>query len=140
LVIHRAWTKLGGKLPVWLAWFITFNFINIAWIFFRAKEWDDALKVLEGMFSLDNFVLPKVLESKIGFLTNYGVDFGFFYWYSEILIWLPLTFWVLLRFKNSMQQLKHFKLTLKTAIFSGFIFAVGVVFLNKVSEFLYFNF
>ncbi|MDX4070079.1 MBOAT family O-acyltransferase, partial [Aliarcobacter skirrowii] len=58
LVIHRAWTNLGFKMNTILAWFITFNFVNIAWIFFRAKEWDDAIKVLSSMFSLDNVVLP----------------------------------------------------------------------------------
>jgi len=53
LVIHRAWSKLGFKLWTWLAWLITFNFVNIAWVFFRAKEWDDAIKVLGNMFSID---------------------------------------------------------------------------------------
>ena len=37
LVIHRVWQSLGFRLWSWLAWFITFNFINIAWVFFRAK-------------------------------------------------------------------------------------------------------
>ena len=45
LVIHRAWSKLGFKLWGWFAWFITFNFINISWVFFRAREWEDAIKV-----------------------------------------------------------------------------------------------
>ncbi|MDH4945508.1 MBOAT family protein, partial [Sulfurimonas sp. C5] len=46
LVIHRIWKTLGFTMNSILAWFITFNFINIAWVFFRAKEWDDAIKVL----------------------------------------------------------------------------------------------
>ncbi len=57
LVIHRVWQSLGFKMNKILAWFITFNFVNMAWIFFRAKEWDDAIKVLSGMFSLDNVVI-----------------------------------------------------------------------------------
>ena len=36
-----------------IAWFITFNFINIAWVFFRAKEWDDAIKLLKGMTDMN---------------------------------------------------------------------------------------
>jgi D-alanyl-lipoteichoic acid acyltransferase DltB (MBOAT superfamily) len=36
LVIHRVWSNLGFKMWTWLAWLITFNFVNIAWIFFRA--------------------------------------------------------------------------------------------------------
>ena len=36
LVIQRAWNQLGFKMNTILAWFITFNFVNIAWVFFRA--------------------------------------------------------------------------------------------------------
>ncbi len=50
LVLHRFWKQLGFTMPKFLAWLITFNFINIAWVFFRAKEWNDAIKVLRGMF------------------------------------------------------------------------------------------
>jgi len=79
LVIHRAWSLLGYKLWNWFAWFITFNFINITWVFFRAKEWGDAVKVLDGMFSLDYIVLPSFLLTKINFLEVYGVQFGGFF-------------------------------------------------------------
>ena len=46
LVVQRIWSELGFKLNKFVAWFITFNFVNIAWVFFRAKEWDDTLMVL----------------------------------------------------------------------------------------------
>jgi hypothetical protein len=144
LVIHRAWSKLGFKIWTWLAWLITFNFINIAWVFFRAKEWGDAVKVLGSMFSLDNVVLPEKLESKLYFLSNYGVKFG--QWAKDItgsdwtMIWLIIGFILILVFKNSIEKLDIFKLNYKTALFSGFIFFMGLVSLNKVSEFLYFNF
>ena len=55
LVIHRAWSKLDFKLWTWLAWLITFNFVNIAWVFFRAKEWADAISILESMFNITVF-------------------------------------------------------------------------------------
>jgi len=140
LVIHRLWKSFGFRLYSWLAWFLTFNFINISWVFFRAKEWDDAIKVLGSMFSLDNMVLPKVLESKLEFLSSYGVDFGFFYWYMETIIWIPLAFLLVLFSKNSMEILDGFTLNYRTAIFTGILFTAGVVGLNRVSEFLYFNF
>ncbi|WP_156961485.1 MBOAT family O-acyltransferase, partial [Sulfurospirillum arsenophilum] len=58
LMIHRAWKSLGFTMNKYLAWFITFNFINLTWIFFRAKEWSDAVKVLKGMLGLHGVVLP----------------------------------------------------------------------------------
>src|SRR5574344_2564077 len=69
LAIHRMWQSFGFKLNKILAWFITFNFINIAWIFFRAKDFESAMKVLGGMFSLDNIVLP---EKYFKFLAEYN--------------------------------------------------------------------
>lgn len=50
MVVQRLWQKLGIKLPRLLAWFITFNFVNVAWVFFRAADFTDALRVLHGMF------------------------------------------------------------------------------------------
>ena len=143
LVIHRLWQGFGIKLPKLLAWFITFNFINVTWVFFRAKEWDDALKVLGAMFSLDYVVLPNALSSPLLFLQEYGVEFGRF---SNILdrgkamAFIVLSFVLILAFQNSMQKLQSLKYNYKSVLFSGIIFIGGFLSLNKVSEFLYFNF
>ncbi len=143
LVIHRLWQGFGIKLPKLLAWFITFNFINVTWVFFRAKEWDDALKVLGAMFSLDYVVLPNALSAPLLFLQEYGVEFGRF---SNILdrgkamAFIVLSFVLILAFQNSMQKLQSLKYNYKSVLFSGIIFIGGFLSLNKVSEFLYFNF
>jgi len=144
LVIQRAWNQLGFKLWTWLAWLITFNFINIAWVFFRAKEWEDAIKVLNAMFSL-NITLPSFLSAKLAFLNQYSVKFGGA-WLSEVdgtivtVVWLLIGFILILTFKNSNQRLESFKLDYKMAFFAGILFASAILSLNKVSEFLYFNF
>lgn len=49
-IICRLWHKTRINMPKWMAWMITFNFVNIAWIFFRAKSFSSALKVLKAMF------------------------------------------------------------------------------------------
>ncbi len=54
LTISRLWGKIGVTLWPWVAWLITFNFVNIAWIFFRAKEWSDATNILKGMFFIND--------------------------------------------------------------------------------------
>ena len=40
IVLHRIWKDLGLRMWGWMGWFITFNFVNIAWVFFRAKDFD----------------------------------------------------------------------------------------------------
>ncbi|QKF67784.1 membrane-bound O-acyl transferase, MBOAT family [Arcobacter venerupis] len=144
LIIHRLWSSFGFKMWTWLAWLITFNFVNIAWVFFRAKEWDDAVKVLGSMFSLDNVVLPNVLASKLSFLSNYNIGFGGLVENIQgnnfTPIWLIFGFILILFFENSMEKGKEFKINYKTLILTFICLTAGLLSLNKVSEFLYFNF
>jgi D-alanyl-lipoteichoic acid acyltransferase DltB (MBOAT superfamily) len=144
MVTHRIWKDMGFKMNALLAWFITFNFINITWVFFRAKQWDDALKVLGGMFSLNNLMLPDKLATKLSFLSSYGVVFGQITEHigdgSKVLNYLLLGFVLLLYFKNSMQKLESFKLNAFHLIFSISILLTALSVQNSVSEFLYFNF
>jgi len=57
-VAHRLWTATGRRLPTWLAWFVTFMFVNAAWVPFRATNWADVVKVYKGMLGLGGFSLP----------------------------------------------------------------------------------
>ena len=145
LVVHRMWSKVGIKLWSWIGWIITFNFVNIAWIFFRAKEWDDAIKVLGGMFSLDYIVFPSFLSNKLSFLTNYvDIQFGIFAFNISgsrlTIIWLFFTFILVINFTNTMQKSNVFQLSHKTLLLSLACLVGGILSLNRVSEFLYFNF
>lgn len=144
LCIHRMWTKLGFKMWTWLAWFITFNFVNVAWIFFRAKEWDDAIKVLGGMFSLNNIVLPNFLSSKFLFLSIYGIKFGEFIKSIRgdnlTFFWIMSAFILILFFKNSMEKWKEFRTSLFNFLITMILLIVSLGVANEFSEFLYFNF
>jgi len=143
LVIHRFWGKLGIKLWTWVAWLITFNFVNIAWVFFRAKEWSDAVRVLGSMFSFDNIVLPNKLAGKLSLLSNYGVEFGGFtvnlLAEKDLIVWLFIGF-LLISLNNSTQKLDGFKPKLYNSLFMIILLVSSILFLSRKSEFLYFNF
>ena len=145
LAIHRFWQSLGFKMWTWLAWFITFNFINITWIFFRAKDFESAIKVLGSMFSLDNVVLSEKLLSKFEFLREIGINGGKVFIdiqakTNEMFIYIIMSFILVFLFNNSMERLKEFKLNNKTVLLSVFCMIYSILSLNKISEFLYFNF
>ncbi len=127
LAIHRVWQSLGFKMNSILAWFITFNFVNIAWVFFRAKDWDSAMKVLKAMFNLNNLQIKNIF---INIQANS----------KELILYLALAFILVLFFKNSMQMLNGFKANYKTLFLAFLCFCIGILSLNKISEFLYFNF
>ena len=126
LVIHRAWSNLGFKMWTWLAWLITFNFVNITWVFFRAKEWDDAIRILSSMFSLDNVVIALSLKNISGDLFT--------------ILWIIAGFILVLFFKNTVEKAKELKINYKTLFFTLFCLLAALLSVNKVSEFLYFNF
>lgn len=144
LAINRLWQSIGFKLPKVIAWFITFNFVNIAWVFFRAKEWDDAIKVLSSMFSLDNIILPEKWERKFNFLNEWGVEFTKVY---ENISGKDNTTWfilvsllIVLLMKNSNQYKIVFKAQFHLWLFSIIALMYSIFSFSKTSDFLYFNF
>ena len=132
LSIHKLWQTFGFKIWTWLAWLITFNFVNIAWIFFRAKEWDDAIKVLGSMFGFTN---AKILEfSKVKYLfSSIGES-------SYTLPMIIVGFIIVLKFKNSIEYKNIFNTNLIYIIITTLLFLVAFGGINEFSEFLYFNF
>ena len=140
LIIHRIWKKFGLSMPRLLAWFVTFNFINIAWVFFRAKDFSDALKVLKGMF-FGEFVLPGKYAHFFGWLHPKvsSVWLGDIYADKYLLLYL-VAGGVVLCLKNSSQLQEMFQTNRKSALFSAFLFIVSFLNMSGVHEFLYFNF
>lgn len=49
LVLNRLWVSLGFRMNAMLSWLVTFIFVNITWVFFRANSMDSAGKILLGM-------------------------------------------------------------------------------------------
>jgi len=153
LVIHRAWNRAGFKLSAWLAWLITFNFINIAWIFFRAKEWGDATKILSGMLGLNGVIFTKNYEKHLPFLdsfdqVSYGaitINMGGGY---EMLNWLIAGFILILLFKNTYEIASYPEINRSRllspikAVYFAFLFLTSILFmsLSEYTEFIYFNF
>jgi D-alanyl-lipoteichoic acid acyltransferase DltB (MBOAT superfamily) len=144
LVVNNYWKKTKIKINKILAWFITFNFVNITMVFFRAEEWGDAIKVLRSMFSLDNIMLPSMLESVLPFLNKYGVEFGLFtqniQGRSFTLVFLIIGFILVLFFENSNKKLDNFKLNFINSFIFVMAFTISFYKLSGYSEFLYFRF
>ncbi len=141
LVLHRIWQEFGMKMPKLLGWFLTFNFINIAWVFFRANNFHDAIKVLKGMFG-GTFVYPHTLPFG-EMVKSYGYIVG--KWSYPFLkeewlgYWLIAGFVVVLLFPNSMELKERFR-TNWFYLALTLLFSLSVFMLYRKSEFIYFNF
>ena len=144
LVIHRIWKHLNLRLNKFVAWFITFNFLNISWVFFRADDFDNAVKILRSMF-LGNIVLPLNLKGQLMFLMDYGIIFR--PWMEnmqkdakEIIIFMVFAFCLIVFSKNSMEIKNQSKFEVNTAFCAAALFSISILGLNKISEFIYFGF
>lgn len=144
IIIHRIWRSKGFTMWNWMAFFLTFNFINITWVFFRAKDLNDALKIFIGMIGINGIVLPEKLFNYFTFLSKFGITFGI--WLESIVgsIWTPvfIVFGILISFfaKSSMSIIKDFKNNANYLLLITALLTVGIIGVVRVSEFLYFRF
>tara|TARA_B100000767_G_scaffold77782_1_gene74460 strand:+ start:13224 stop:14639 length:1416 start_codon:yes stop_codon:yes gene_type:complete len=130
LALHRIWNALGFRLYKWVAWIVTFNFINVTWVFFRAENMSDANKVLSSMFLIDGPI------NLIGLSTFGDIDAKQFY--LIIILVLGIIFSIPLR--NSNQLLIKFEPTISKITVIVAVLLTAVLGLSQDSIFLYFNF
>ena len=55
VIIFATWKGFNIKLPAAASWIITFLFINISWIFFRAHDLGVAIDVIQALFDFRSF-------------------------------------------------------------------------------------
>ncbi|UDQ96871.1 MBOAT family protein [Lentisphaerota bacterium WC36G] len=142
VIIFRVWQKFNVKLPKAISWLITFNFVNLAWVFFRAESIHQAWFIVKNMFSFEklstrvsNYTVSffqlsniKLKDSSLFMDTNVGVMT-----FIVIALTLSLCF-------NNLND-KSEKLTSKRYFFCCvMIFLYMLLSINEISEFIYFKF
>ena len=144
LIFTRLWRKTGITLPRFLSWLLTFNFVNIAWVFFRAPSFTEASQILKGMAGMNGVVLPKSLAAPLSMLEAYGIQFGRLlsnigaegklgYLFSLFLLLSIL-------FKNSNELVSRLTPNKKTSFLLALITLYALLNLQRASEFIYFTF
>jgi D-alanyl-lipoteichoic acid acyltransferase DltB (MBOAT superfamily) len=158
MVVHRGWQRLGMHMPGLAAWFVTFLFINASWVVFRARDWQDAVKVLKGMAGMSGIVLTEKWQPLLGRLQDFGgIVFGRITEHiggtSTVLNALIAVFLLTMFMKNSMELTGRippaakgpvFSLTWPWALVMAVLVFVSLLFLffgrTSPGVFLYFNF
>jgi D-alanyl-lipoteichoic acid acyltransferase DltB (MBOAT superfamily) len=130
MAVHRVWKELNFTVNKYLAWFVTFNFLNASWVFFRAKEWEDAIKVLKGMSGMNEI-------NNISSLISFGGIAK-----ETFLVMVIITMFSVYTFfaKNSNEMLLNFKYRQKDLVFSVALTVIAILQFSEISTFLYFNF
>ena len=103
-----------------VGWFVTFTFINVSWVFFRAKTLTEASNVLRAMF---------------GFTATRGVsiyaDMGLLDISFTLMICVIALFIVSCR-KNSNSFSYHFEPSKRRAMILVFLIVTSLVYINSV--------
>ena len=141
IVVNHLMKKKKIKLPKFLAIFITFNFTNIVFAMFRANSVDSAISLYKAMFGMTYFQIPKgimkpektlELGAQVGQYMNNDQNLN--------LLFIVVFLFVVFMAKNSVERAKEFKATTKTSIILSFMFIISLFGINRVSDFIYFNF
>ncbi len=144
--LTRMFRKQWGHLHTVIQWGITFLFVNLTWIFFRADSISQAVNFIRRIFGFQSFSV------RDGLLNTFGLkELKFIYCHIPILnrviasvhgfdmlILLTASLILCLVFKNNQEM--EFKPDTKKAVFTVLCLIWGIFSLSGVSEFLYFNF
>jgi alginate O-acetyltransferase complex protein AlgI len=151
IVIHRLCRDFRLRINKYIAWFITFNFVNIAWVFFRSKDYASAMKVLGGMAGCaanEDFTFSIKLIDKLSMWINIPLYNVLPYSFKKsaidekaiiyCLIFMMIAFFS----KNSSNYYLNSKVSIKMIITAAFAFSYSIIlsFYSSTKVFLYFNF
>ena len=142
IVIHRVWKNSGRKLNKLVGWFITINLVNIFWVFFRAQTVTDAMKVIKGMFDVKSFYYIVVNFNKVGEVTKFYREIisETTYLGNKMDILVLLISIIIIFEKNTQKKLARFESKYKYLVITLINLILGLLLIERIKVFLYFNF
>lgn len=145
LVVNHSFRKLGGLLPKIAAWPLTFLAVVVTWVFFRAENVYDAGSLIYTMsgFNGITLALPNVIATKLSLVQTLGIKFEIAQYFksSKIFVLIPILLMLCVWAKNSHQLFSdNFNPSVKIAVVISIFIVLSMLNINKVSEFLYFQF
>ena len=141
-VLNRIFKKTWERMHVAFQWLVTFCFLNISWLIFRADSVSQVFELLKRMIRLDKLEINRELMwcfslnefnylKGIGFIT--GNVAGFWMW-----AFMAVALFICLNMTDVAE--KKFKPTIGKALGTAAMLFWSIISLAGISTFLYFNF
>ncbi len=130
-VIDRLFRDNNWKINKYVSWFLTFMFVNCAWVFFRAATFERAFEILKAMFSIPS----GGAFNMAGIITNGSIII-----IGLVYILLVISLVVTLSFKNTYELAETFDYTTINTVYVVILMMIGISFMPRISPFIYFNF
>ena len=118
-MLFRIFSNLNFKFPKYVSILITFLYVVLAWVFFRAPDLKTTWDFMKGMFGFHGGLFPMHASS------------------SGIFI---LTISLLIAFLGKPSHSYVSKINLLKVFICSFLFLIGLLHLNQPSEFIYYDF
>ncbi|EPN1614189.1 MBOAT family O-acyltransferase [Cronobacter turicensis] len=147
LVAHRMWKNANMEMPNAIAWLVTFLYVDLAWVFFRAHSMDDAMRIIKAMFTLpgspamntmaiENMSFMGTMADSISRFMPDGVAI-----YAAPIVMAAIGFAICAQ-KNSIEIVATGEITKRKMMFVGIISLLGLYMVLHTTSavFLYFNF
>ncbi|MEX1377737.1 MAG: MBOAT family O-acyltransferase [Eubacteriales bacterium] len=148
-VFTRIFDKYIKKIPKAINWCVTFVFVNIAWVYFRAPSIFEANQVIKKVISFrSNNLLYGIdeifkLDTLFKILNSVGhglekiaaIPLVIF-----IFIYIVLALFALIKMKNTNERIEDFKPNMWNLVISSVLLFLSIISLSGVSTFLYYNF
>lgn len=129
--IHKFWRNFNIKIPHFVAVALTFLFINTTWVYFRASSIEKANEIILSMLGLNGFA-PIVIDKLRFSFENGSVKVS--------ILLLTASFILVFLIKNSVEFAKKLQPNKIYLVATLIMLIISVLSINKVSEFLYFQF
>lgn len=145
-VITRHFKKWFETMHSALSWIITFAFVNLTWVIFRANNLKDAIIFFRKLFSLSFASIGKDIIDCFN-LTEFTTILNkinpmILQTFPRVLIlfYFIVVLFLLLNSKNSYEKMQNFKLNFKNFLVVAFLLLWSILSFTNLSTFLYFNF
>lgn len=132
ILVHRVWKNKGFSMPNFLGWGITLFAVNIFWVFFRAKTFQDAMKIINAMFDFSSLheLIRLIYREAAGAYLGNKISLGI----------LLLAILIAVLGKNSKEKEIKMEIGVITTTEKCIYIFFSLILLHRVSNFLYFNF
>ncbi len=147
MITHRLWKEAGFVMQKQLAWFLTFLFVNVTWVFFRSENLNQAGFVLHQMFAFTSFTIEfnyssliEIIKSNAIWLIELPVKNNFAS-FSTLLSCISLLF--LLEFYKKDEKTLFVNNVIANKLYlTPFLLVISIWFMSveTVEKFIYFNF
>ena len=143
VVITRLFKKFFDSLHPALNWFVTFTFVNVAWVFFRAETFTQATTLLRKLvswsFSLDPTFIEMFRLKELRKLLSFAHVETY---YPQFLItaFFLVAFALIFSRKNAYERMQTFKPGFVNLCTTMILLVWSVFSFSGVTVFLYFNF